>query len=69
MGWINCFENNKFDSLNRSVTASPPYGGSGYTKTQSGFALCVFLFRQSFLCPQKCFAFFLIGHKKPSVTA
>jgi hypothetical protein len=25
---------------NRSVTASPPYGGSGYTKTQSGFALC-----------------------------
>jgi hypothetical protein len=25
------------DSLNRTVTASPPVGGSGYTKHQSGF--------------------------------
>jgi hypothetical protein len=31
-------------SHNRTVTASPPYGGSGYTKTQSGLRpLCVFV--------------------------
>jgi hypothetical protein len=35
-------------SYNRTVTASPPYSGSGYTKTQSGYALCAFLFRHIF---------------------
>ena len=35
---------------NRSVCASPPYGGSGYEKTQSGLRpLCVFS-PQHFLC-------------------
>ena len=38
-------------SHNRSVTASPPYGGSGYTKTQSGLRpLCVFVPPQFFVC-------------------
>ena len=30
-------------SPNRSVYASPPYGGSGYEKPQSGYALCAVL--------------------------
>jgi hypothetical protein len=29
-------------AYNRTVTASPPVGGSGYEKTQSGYALCGF---------------------------
>jgi hypothetical protein len=33
---------------NRSVCASPPYGGSGYAKYQSGFALCDILLRHIF---------------------
>jgi hypothetical protein len=35
-------------AYNRTVTASPPYGGSGYTKPCSGFALCTVLFRHIF---------------------
>jgi len=35
-------------SHNRSVYASPPYGGSGYAKYQSGFALCGILLRHIF---------------------
>jgi hypothetical protein len=35
-------------SHNRIVYASPPKGGSGYEKTQSGFALCGFFLRHIF---------------------
>jgi hypothetical protein len=35
-------------AYNRSVYASPPYGGSGYEKTQSGYALCGFFLRHIF---------------------
>jgi hypothetical protein len=38
-------------SHNRSVTASPPYGGSGYEKPCSGFALCTVFLRHIFLRP------------------
>jgi hypothetical protein len=30
---------------NRTVCASPPYGGSGYEKPQSGYALCAVFLR------------------------
>jgi len=54
---------------NRSVTASPPYGGSGYEKPQSGLRpLCVFSPPQFFVC-EKLLRSFLIANKKPSVTA
>jgi hypothetical protein len=33
---------------NRIVYASPPQGGSGYEKTQSGYALCGFFLRHIF---------------------
>jgi len=33
----------KKSSYNRSVYASPPNGGSGYEKPQSGYALCAVL--------------------------
>ena len=32
-------------ALNRSVYASPPKGGSGYEKPQSGYALCAVFLR------------------------
>jgi hypothetical protein len=32
-------------AYNRSVYASPPYGGSGYEKPQSGYALCAVFLR------------------------
>ena len=35
-------------SSNRSVYASPPYGGSGYEKLQSGFAPCAVFSPQQF---------------------
>jgi hypothetical protein len=35
-------------SHNRTVYASPPVGGSGYRKTQSGYALCAVFFRHIF---------------------
>jgi hypothetical protein len=35
-------------SHNRSVYASPPVGGSGYEKTQSGYALCAFFLSHIF---------------------
>jgi len=38
----------KKSSCNRTVNASPPYGGSGYKKTQSGFALCAIFLRHIF---------------------
>src|SRR5215471_19285413 len=37
---------------NRIVYASPPYGGSGYEKPCSGFALCTVFLRHSFLRPK-----------------
>jgi hypothetical protein len=36
---------------NRSVYASPPVGGSGYEKPQSGYALCAVFLRHIFLRP------------------
>jgi hypothetical protein len=47
----NFSKNDKFDSLNRIVYASPSYGGSGYEKPCSGFALCTVFLRHSFLRP------------------
>jgi hypothetical protein len=38
----------KKSSCNRFVYASPPFGGSGCEKTQSGFALCGFFLRHIF---------------------
>ena len=55
---------------NRSVTASPPVGGSGYAKRQSGLApLCGILLRHSFVFARNCFAVSFIANTKPSVTA
>jgi hypothetical protein len=34
-----------FTSHNRTVYASPPVGGSGYEKPQSGYALCAVFLR------------------------
>ena len=43
---------------NRSVYASPPYGGSGYAKTQSGLRpLCVFV-SPHFFAPVKMLRIF-----------
>jgi hypothetical protein len=51
-------------SHNRSVYASPPVGGSGYAKMQSGLRpLCIFA-PPHFFAPVKCFAFSLSGAKK-----
>jgi hypothetical protein len=35
-------------AYNRSVYASPPVGGSGYEKPQSGYALCAVFLRHIF---------------------
>jgi hypothetical protein len=44
-------------AYNRTVTASPPVGGLGYEKTQSGYALYGVLFRHIFavagIAPQR----------------
>jgi hypothetical protein len=56
-------------SPNRSVYASPPSAARATQKRSRAYALCAFLFRHIFLRPKKCFAFFLIGRKKTSVTA
>jgi hypothetical protein len=53
-------KNDFFCNLNRSVCASPPVGGSGYAKRQSGLRPFVWF------CSA---AFFLIGRKKMSYTA
>jgi hypothetical protein len=37
-------------AYNRTVTASPPYGGSGYTKTQSGHCPFVRFCSATFFC-------------------
>ena len=50
---------------NRSVTASPPYGGSGYTKTQSGLCPFVRFCSATFFCARKNAPHFsLSGAKK-----
>jgi hypothetical protein len=60
----NCGKKNGQPAHNRSVTASPPVGGSGYTKTQSGYALCAFLFRHIFAFARNCFAVSLSQKQK-----
>jgi hypothetical protein len=42
-----------FCNLNRSVTASPPFGGSGYEKTQSGLRPFVRFFSATIFCARK----------------
>jgi hypothetical protein len=55
----------KFDSLNRSVYASPPVGGSGYAKTQSGLRPFVRFCSATFFCARKNASHFsLSGAKK-----
>jgi hypothetical protein len=54
---------------NRSVYASPPSAARTMQYTSRAYALCGVLLRHIFLCPKKCFAFFLIGRKKTSYTA
>jgi hypothetical protein len=49
-------------SYNRSITASPSYGGSGYAP------LCVFSSPHFFVC-EKLLRSFPVANKKPSVTA
>jgi hypothetical protein len=56
---------NQKTALNRTVTASPPYGGSGYTKTQSGLCPFVRFCVATFFCARKnATHFFLSGAKK-----
>jgi hypothetical protein len=38
-------------AFNRSVYASPPYGGSGYEKPQSAYGLCAVFLRHIFASP------------------
>jgi hypothetical protein len=52
-------------SPNRSVYASPPFGGSGYEKTQSGLRPFVSFFSATFFCARKNASHFsLSGAKK-----
>jgi len=62
-------KNNKENatSLNRIVYASPPEGGSGYEKPQSGDALCAVLSPPQFVNPAKP-TVSLIRVAKPSYT-
>jgi hypothetical protein len=48
---------------NRTVYASPPYGGSGYKKTQSGYALCAFFLRHIFAVARIASQFLNRNHK------
>jgi hypothetical protein len=57
-------------AYNRTVTASPPYGGSGYAKHQSGLCPFVVFCSATFFCARKnALHFSLSGAKKTSVTA
>jgi hypothetical protein len=57
----------KVTALNRTVTASPPYGGSGYTKPQSGLRpLCVFVPPHFFVCEKLLVQFPYRKHKTVS---
>jgi hypothetical protein len=52
-------------AYNKAVTASPPYGGSGYTKTQSGLRPFVRFCSATFFCARKNASHFsLSGAKK-----
>jgi hypothetical protein len=48
---------------NRIVYAHRLFGGSGYEKLQSGYALCAILSLPKIFVPEKCFAFSLSGTK------
>ena len=50
-------------SHNRSVCASPPYGGSGYEKPQSGYALYAVFLRHIF-CALETLRVSFIAYKK-----
>jgi hypothetical protein len=48
----------KKTSCNKTVTASPPYGGSGYEKHQSGLRPFVVFFSATFFAPVKMLRIF-----------
>jgi hypothetical protein len=55
----------KKSSCNRTVTASPPVGGSGYVKHQSGLRPFVVFYSATFFCARKNASHFsLSGAKK-----
>jgi len=56
-------------SHNKAVTASPPYGGSGSTKTQSGYSPFVRFCSATFCQPWSLLRKALIRAGKTSVTA
>jgi hypothetical protein len=58
----------KFDSLNRSVCASPSIGGSGYAKMQSGLRPFVRFCSITFFCAQEIASKFHHRAQKMSVT-
>jgi hypothetical protein len=59
-------QNHRLTSANYKMPCSVILG---YEKLCSGFALCTVLSAPQFFVPVKCCAFFLIGHKKPSVSS
>jgi len=49
---------------NKAVTASPPVGGSGYTKTQSGLRPFVRFCSATFFCARETASQFLLSGAK-----